>query len=122
METNNWPNWLDEVEHLFALEGLDARHDVGMRALRQSFNDGLSPQQVVEEKLIDDRASMTDFTNDVRRDGNFEECSVFDKFVDQILIKEGHNRVKQHEYDSPQRKRAARHQDRPLNKIRFGSK
>lgn len=50
------------------------------------------------------------------------EGTNFNKFIDQILVSEGHNRVLRKETDSPQRIRAARHQDRPLNKIRFGGK
>lgn len=50
------------------------------------------------------------------------EGSGFDKFMDRILISEGGNRAQRATGDSVQRKRAARHQDRPGNKIRFGSK
>jgi hypothetical protein len=51
-----------------------------------------------------------------------EGAGEFDKFMDRILINEGHHRLAARDDDSPQRRRAARHQDRPLNKIRYGSK
>lgn len=43
----------------------------------------------------------------------------FSKFMDNILISEGRFRRPEPTYESPQRKRAARHQDRPLNRVRF---
>lgn len=49
-----------------------------------------------------------------------DEGFVFDKFVDQILISEGYGRAPVKPEDNPQRRRAARHQDRPGNKTRFG--
>jgi len=53
-----------------------------------------------------------------------ENVNYFDKFMDNILISEGrYNRVKPTVVeDSPMRKRAARHQERPLGRIRFKSK
>lgn len=49
------------------------------------------------------------------------ECSesyIFNKFMDDILIKETKFLDKS---DSPNRERAKRHQERPLNRIKFGS-
>ncbi len=46
----------------------------------------------------------------------------FDKYMDKILISEGHGRPAVPPEDNPQRRRAARHQDRPGNKTRFGAK
>lgn len=60
-------------------------------------------------------------TDDTREDSP-RAGGGFDKFMDRILINEGRLRVPDREEDSPQRRRAARHQDRPLNKIRFGGK
>ena len=51
-----------------------------------------------------------------------EGVQEFDKFMDKILISEGHGRKPTPEEDNPQRRRAAKHQDRPGNKTRFGSK
>jgi hypothetical protein len=41
----------------------------------------------------------------------------FDKFMDRIVISESKQRPTA---DSPLRKRAQRHQERPLNRIKFG--
>jgi len=46
----------------------------------------------------------------------------FDKFMDKILISEGYGRKPTPPEDNPQRRRAARHQDRPGNKTRYGVK
>jgi|SRR6478609_1851127 len=46
----------------------------------------------------------------------------FDKYMDKILISEGHGRPAVPPEDNPQRRRAAKHQDRPGNKTRFGAK
>jgi hypothetical protein len=45
-----------------------------------------------------------------------KESFTFDKFMDAILIKESRNVPKG---DSPNRERAKRHQERPLNRIKF---
>lgn len=50
------------------------------------------------------------------------KVSEFDKYMDKILISEGHGRPATKPEDNPQRRRAARHQDRPGNKTRFGVK
>lgn len=50
------------------------------------------------------------------------EAISFDKFMDKILISEGAGRKAAPVEISPQRIRAARHQDRPLNKTRYGVK
>jgi ribosome-binding protein aMBF1 (putative translation factor) len=73
-----------------------------------------------EEEEQTQRDFYADMAMDRRRLG---EAAGFNKFMDRILVEEGHNRVApKHEEDSPQRLRAARHQDRPLNKIRYGGK
>ncbi len=46
----------------------------------------------------------------------------FDKYMDKILISEGYGRPAVKPEDNPQRRRAATHQDRPLNKTRYGVK
>lgn len=51
-----------------------------------------------------------------------EGVAEFDKFMDRILISEGRGAPPVHVEDNPQRLRAARHQDRPNNKIRYGAK
>ena len=51
-----------------------------------------------------------------------EGVAGFDKFMDKILISEGNGRKPTPPEDNPQRRRAARHQDRPGNKIRYGVK
>jgi len=56
------------------------------------------------------------------RKDDIHESVPFDKFMDKILINEGVGVIRQKQEDSPQRIRAARHQDRPLNKIRYGVK
>ena len=43
----------------------------------------------------------------------------FDKFMDDILIRESR---KPHFGDSPMRKRALKHQERPINRTRYGVK
>jgi len=43
----------------------------------------------------------------------------FDKFMDRILLSEN-NRSKMKVSENPNRARAATHQDRPLNRIRYG--
>jgi hypothetical protein len=50
----------------------------------------------------------------------FAEGNCFDKFMDRIVIAEGHGRVIKKQPDSPQRIRAARHQDRPMNRTYYG--
>lgn len=82
-----------------------------------------------EEILNRGREAMRDYYTDMaidrRRMGEGKDpasVAEFDKFMDRILIDEGQNRPAVKQEDSPQRKRAARHQDRPLNKIRFGGK
>lgn len=81
-----------------------------------------APEEVVIRALphdmhIDDKGELI-------REGYFAQKRVpgFDKFMDKILVSEGHFKPVQKEQDSPQRRRAALHQDRPLNKIRYGSK
>lgn len=44
----------------------------------------------------------------------------FDKFMDNILVKEGRTTVRQKQEDSPLRRRAALHQDRPANRTVIG--
>jgi len=48
------------------------------------------------------------------------EATGFDRFMDSILISEGAGRRPEKAYDSPQRLRASRHQERPLGRIKFG--
>lgn len=45
------------------------------------------------------------------------ESFTFDKFMDAIVIQELHRRPMN---DSPNRERARRHQERPLNRIKIG--
>jgi hypothetical protein len=47
---------------------------------------------------------------------NVKESFTFDKFMDSILIRESRSVPKG---DSPNRERAKRHQERPLNRIKF---
>lgn len=68
--------------------------------------------------------------------GSTEECDLcggtgekpttegynFDKFMDAIQIHESSRRTIPTTSDSPQRLRASRHQERPLSRIRYGSK
>lgn len=73
------------------------------------------------------RDYYTDMAIDRRRMGEGAEkgptsVAEFDKFMDRILVEEGNNKPQVKQEDSPQRRRAALHQDRPLNKIRFGGK
>jgi transcription initiation factor TFIIIB Brf1 subunit/transcription initiation factor TFIIB len=51
--------------------------------------------------------------------GEVKEGVSFDKFMDRILLSEG-NKTKMKVVENPNRKRAATHQDRPLNRIRYG--
>lgn len=44
----------------------------------------------------------------------------FDKFMDNILVKEGRTVVRQKQEDNPLRRRAALHQDRPANRTVIG--
>jgi hypothetical protein len=46
----------------------------------------------------------------------------FDRFMDRILIQETHDVKHKNQADSLMRERANRHQDRPMNKTRFGTK
>jgi len=48
--------------------------------------------------------------------GKTSEGVNFDKFIDRILISEGHNRQPAQQEDNPQRRRAAKRQDRPANR------
>ncbi len=51
------------------------------------------------------------------------EGFTFDRFMDNIIIKEGASNTKVKTLaDSPQRVRARKHQERPLGRIRFGVK
>jgi hypothetical protein len=50
------------------------------------------------------------------------ECNDFDKFMDRTLIDEGRKVMVSCEENNPQRRLAARYQDRPLNKIRIGKR
>lgn len=52
----------------------------------------------------------------------YREGVGFDKFMDKILIQEGHNRKVTKQDDSPQRRRQAARQERPLGRIRIGGK
>lgn len=49
-----------------------------------------------------------------------EECIDFDRFMDRTLIDERRRTLVDGEETNPQRLRAARYQDRPLNKVRVG--
>lgn len=92
----------------------------------------LCPRCAAEEEdeiLARNRDAMRDYYTDMAIDryrmGESSEpqgVKDFDKYMDQILIKEGHGRPAVKPEDNPQRRRAARHQDRPLNKIRYGVK
>lgn len=55
-------------------------------------------------------------------DGSVNESNgiQFDKFMDKILVSEGHNVVRRKQEDNPLRLRAARHQDRPANRTVIG--
>ena len=77
-----------------------------------------------EEERAEEEERMRDYYADMKMDAkrHGEGVDGFDKFMDRILVAEGHNRLAPKQEDSPQRRRAARHQDRPLNKIRYGSK
>lgn len=77
------------------------------------------------QAMEDERDARADYAADMKMDARRmgESVNDFDKFMDKILIEEGHNRVKPTVVeDSPMRKRAARHQERPLGRIRFGVK
>ncbi len=56
--------------------------------------------------------------------GPANESIGFDKFMDDLLLKEGvhKNKARAMGGDSPQRIRAARHQERPLGRIVYGAK
>lgn len=56
--------------------------------------------------------------------GPANESIGFDKFMDDLLLKEGVHKSKARSMggDSPQRIRAARHQERPLGRIVYGAK
>lgn len=72
----------------------------------------------------DDWETQRDYRADARMDAKRmgEATSGFDRFMDSILIAEGHNRQPTKQEDNPMRRRAQRHQDRPNNKIRYGVK
>ncbi len=78
-----------------------------------------------DEEVYDEEERQRDYMDDMddvesRRMG--EGVQEFDKYMDQILIKEGHGRPAVKPEDNPQRRRAALRQDRPANKIRYGVK
>ncbi len=52
--------------------------------------------------------------------GKTDEGTNFDKFIDKILISEGHGRLPTLPEDNPQRRRAAKRQDRPANRTVYG--
>ncbi len=88
----------------------DAEHDV-------DYNDKMGGLGDSDDDLdVDPDAELA------RRKGPVGEGVNFDKFMDKILISEGAGRKATPVETSPQRIRAARHQDRPLNKTRFGVK
>lgn len=63
-----------------------------------------------------DNVELDEMIDDETSDEPVSEC--FDKFMDDILIKE--NRRPESSADSPIRERARRHQERPLGRIRYG--
>lgn len=65
--------------------------------------------------------SRVDREMDVHVEG-VNESTEFDKFMDRIVVDERKKQVIDREEDNPQRRRASRYQDRPMNKTRFGSK
>lgn len=82
---------------------------------------GAGPGEECECSVDDeDPRDFNDARLDAKRVG--EGVIGFDKYMDQILIKEGHGRPAVKPEDNPQRRRAALHQDRPNNKIRYGVK
>lgn len=81
---------------------------------------GESEEEEAAEEAERQRDYHADMKTDQKRYG--EGVQDFDKYMDQILIKEGHGRPPVKPEDNPQRRRAARHQDRPNNKIRYGVK
>lgn len=72
----------------------------------------------------DDKSAEPDVEEPVNVDSltKHNESINFDKYMDKILVQEGRVRTPVKQIDSPQRVRAAKHQDRPLNKTRFGGK
>jgi hypothetical protein len=49
----------------------------------------------------------------------YAESTEFDKFMDRVILDEGRKRLIDRPEVNPQRQRAARYQDRPMNKTRF---
>ena len=62
-----------------------------------------------------------DARHDMRKE-NPREGVGFDKYMDKILVQEGHNRKVTKQEDSPQRRRQAVRQERPMGRVRFGGK
>lgn len=83
---------------------------------------GAGPGEECSCVVDDEGPDANDARYDMRKENPREGVIGFDKYMDQILIKEGHGRPAVAAEDNPQRRRAARHQDRPNNKIRYGVK
>lgn len=81
----------------------------------------LNPEQACECGMFSE-SPWDEVIENIDAEQQVNEGISFDKFMDDILISEGAFAVKQVQHDSPQRIRAARHQDRPNNKIVIGGR
>jgi hypothetical protein len=90
----------------------DQPHDLGCpNAPSRNPND-------YEPSGVDESDGEDDVTDHRFKNENIS----FDKYMDNILVSEGYNRPIVKQEDTPQRKRAARNQDRPGNRTRYGVK
>ena len=143
---NNMPydSWLEDIGEQLASQGLDYSN-FEPEELEELYNDDLSPQAAADhlaatsipsmdaddyaEPAYDAMGRKIDWNEERLEDevgarsvGSGRPFESFDRFMDDILIKESKQPQIKTENDSAQRKRAARYQDRPGNKTRIGGR
>jgi hypothetical protein len=122
--------WIAQVAELCEEQGVD--YNISTEFWREQFNGEQAPAEAVQSAVdYEDAGESFRIAEPVDRyrDGEpvdprnqreGKEMTEFDKFMDRTLIDERQReKVDRKDENNPQRQRAARYQDRPMNKTRF---
>src|SRR5260221_1663833 len=111
--------WSSNVRDLLDRDGSFDFMSLSREWLRNAYDVGFSPEDVLDElEAKEDVYSFVAVPEDhsARTAPSGRQFEGFDKFIDDILIKESRSPSVKTMQDSPLRQRAARHQDRPANR------
>lgn len=126
MKKGYYQSWLVKVEDELEKAGIDIA-DQNPAKLRQLFSAGILPDEVPHELTPEPGSDDFEVTFDeepyehpsAREASSGRSFECFDKFMDDIVIRESRQPTLKTVNDSAQRKVATRYQDRPSNKIRI---